>query len=317
MRARDKKYSLDQCALYRCSSRRRLLKLLQTSSTKYDELRGAANLYKIMQKPKKNGGVRTIQAPRGDLKRIQKRISELLMRVEPPNFLMSPVRGRSNVDNADRHRYAPSFRLLDVADFYPSCSANKVAEFFAKILKCPPDVTATLVWLTTREGVLPQGSPASPVLAYRAYRDMWTEIDEVARCDGCELSVYVDDITVSSSGVRGETIHTIKQILRKHGHRTKDAKEESRLNTPVTVTGVVLREGRLLLPNAQHRRRHVIRKALEGTPRVLNARTWKLQWQATMKPSGRLSGGTRISRRMFWQETHLVCMVLIVARQRW
>ncbi len=69
------------------------------------------------------------------------------MRVEPPDFLMSPVRGRSNIDNAGRHRYASSYRLLDVADFYPRCSANKVAEFFAKVLGCPPDVTAVLVWL--------------------------------------------------------------------------------------------------------------------------------------------------------------------------
>lgn len=264
MRARDKKYPLDQCALYRCRSRKRLFKLLRTSFRKYAELRDTADLYRTMQKPKKNGGFRTIQAPRGDLKRIQKRINELLMRVEPPDFLMSPVRGRSNIDNADRHRYAPSHRLLDVADFYPSCSANKVAEFFAKILGCPPDVTAILVWLTTKEGALPQGSPSSPILAYWAYRDMWDEINQVAREGGCDVSVYVDDIAVSGPVVRGATIHTIKQILRKHGHQTKDAKEESRLNRPVTVTGVILREGDLLLPNAQHYQRHRLRKALEG-----------------------------------------------------
>lgn len=264
MRARDKKYPLDQCALYRCRSRKRLFKLLRTSSAKYAELRDAENLYRTRQKPKKNGGIRTIHAPRGDLKRIQKRINELLMRVEPPDFLMSPVRGRSNIDNADRHRCATSYRLLDVADFYPRCTANKVAEFFTKVLECPPDVTAILVGLTTKDGALPQGSPCSSILAYWAYRDMWDEINRVARDAGCKLSVYVDDITVSGAVVRGETIHTFKRILRKHGHQTKDAKEESRLNKPVTVTGVVLREGNLLLPNAQHHQRHRLRLALEG-----------------------------------------------------
>lgn len=266
MRARQKKYPLDQCALYRCRSRKRLFKLLQTSSTKYTELRNAAPLYRTKPKPKKNGGIRTIHAPRGDLKRIQKRINELLMRVEPPSFLMSPVRGRSYIDNADRHRCASSYRLLDVEDFYPRCSANKVAEFFAKVLRCPPDVTAILVWLTTKDGALPQGSPCSSILAYWAYRDMWDEIDRVVRDAGGNLSVYVDDITVSGSVVRGETIHTVKRLLRKHGHRTKDAKEESRLNRPVIVTGVVLRKGDLLLPNAQHHQRHRLRTALEGIP---------------------------------------------------
>lgn len=263
MRARGKRYPLHQCALYRCMSRRRLFSLLQTSESKYKELRSAENLYRVAQKPKKSGGFRTIQAPRGDLKRIQKRVSELLMRVEPPDFLMSPVRGRSNIDNAAKHRHSQSHRLLDVADFYPSCSANKVAEFFSKVLECPPDVVAILVWLTTKDGSLPQGSPASPVLAYWAYRDMWAEIDTAARGDGCEVSVYVDDITVSGPMVREATIHAIKQIVRKHGHRTKDNKEEARLMTPVTVTGVVLREGALLLPNSQHHVRHLLRKELE------------------------------------------------------
>lgn len=266
MRARDKKYPLDQCALYRCPSRKRLFKLLRTSSTRYAELRDATNLYRTTPKPKKNGGIRTIHAPRWDLKHIQKRISELLMRVETPDYLMSPVRGRSNIDNAARHRHAASHRSLDVADYYPQCSANKVAEFFAKGLGCPPDVTAILVWLATKDGALPQGSPCSPILAYWAYRDMWDEIDRIARNAGYNLTVYVDDISVSCTVVRGATIWAIKQALRKHGHRTKDEKEESRLNTPVTRTGVVIREGSLLLPNKQHYKRHQSRTALQGLP---------------------------------------------------
>ena len=266
MRARDKKYPLDQCALYRCRSRRRLFHLLQTSSRKYDALRKSSDLYQILEKPKKNGGVRIIHAPRGDLKRIQKRISELLMRVEPPDFMMSPVRGRSNIDNAHRHRHESSYRLLDIADFYPSCSANKVAEFFSKILKCPPDVTAVLVWLTTKGNALPQGSPASPILAYWAYRDMWSDVNEAAQDAGCKVTVYVDDITISGAVVHGSVVHAIKKILYKHGHRTKDDKEESRLNTPVKVTGVVVHKRQLLLPNSQHHKRFILRAALERTP---------------------------------------------------
>ena len=266
MRTRDKKYPLHQCALYRCRSKRRLFSILQTSSKKYSDLRKSSDLYLTLEKPKKNGGVRTIHAPRGDLKRIQRRISELLMRVQPPDFITSPVRGRSNIDNAHRHRHASSYRLLDIADFYPNCSANKVAEFFSTILECPPDVTAILVWLTTKDHALPQGSPASPILAYWAYRDMWSDIDRIAQNCGCKVTVYVDDITISGAVVRGSVIHAIKQILHKHGHRTKDTKEESRLNTPVTVTGVVLRKGHLLLPNAQHHKRFILRAALEATP---------------------------------------------------
>lgn len=52
------------------------------------------------------------------------------------------IRGRSNIDNAAHHRYAKSNRLIDIADFYPNCSANKVAEFFSKTLRCDPDIVA-------------------------------------------------------------------------------------------------------------------------------------------------------------------------------
>jgi hypothetical protein len=269
MSRRGRSYDLDQCALYRCNTRRKLFKLLQTSAAKYAELRAAPDLYRQMRKPKKNGGTREILAPRHDLKRIQKRISELLMRVKAPDFLMSPVRGRSNIDNAQAHRNAASHRLLDIEDFYPNCSAAKVAWFFGSVMKCPPDVVKTLTWLTTWKGALPQGSPASPILAYFAYRDMWHEIDAHVRGVGNRLTVYVDDLTVSGDVVRSETIWTIKQILYRHGHRTKDAKEEARHGTPVTVTGVVLRDDQMLLPNSQHRKRHRVRKALERLPEGL------------------------------------------------
>ena len=263
MRARDKRYPIDQCALYHCRSKKRLFKILQTSSSKFSEIKDSDDLYRPIVKTKKNGEPRVVYAPRYDLKRIQARISELLMRLEPPDFLMSPVRGRSNIDNAARHRHAKSHRLIDIADFYPNCSANKVSEFFKKTLRCEPDVAAVLVTLTTHEGALPQGSPASPILAYFAYKDMWDEISSIAVSASNTITVYVDDITISGEKVLGQTVWDIKQELRKHGHKTKDAKEEARIGTPVKVTGVVLRDQDMLLPNAQHQKRHELKTALE------------------------------------------------------
>ena len=266
MPRKDKSYALDQCALYCCGSKRKLLHLLQTTPTKLAELKAAEALYFRMEKPKKNGGVREVYAPRYDLKRIQTRLSELLMRVEAPDYLMSPVRGRSNIDNAAIHRDAPAYRLIDIEDFYPSCSASKAAWFFGSVLNCPPDVVAILTWLTTRNGALPQGSPASPILAFLSYHDMWNEISEIALRGGNRLTVYVDDITLSGEVVLGQTLWDIKKTLKKHGHRTKDSKEESRCGTPVAVTGVILKGGALLLPNVQHEKRYLMRKALELEP---------------------------------------------------
>lgn len=266
MSRRDKSYALDQCALYRCGSKKKLLRLLQTTPTKLAELKAADSLYYRMEKPKKNGGARVVYAPRYDLKRIQARLNELLMRVEAPTYLMSPVRGRSNIDNAAVHRNASAHRLIDIEDFYPSCTAAKAAWFFGKVMCCPPDVVAILTWLTTRESSLPQGSPASPILAFLSYRDMWDEIAAIAERDGNMLTVYVDDVTLSGEVVLGQTLWDIKQTLQTHGHKTKVSKEESRRGTPVAVTGVILRKGALLMPNVQHQKRYELRKALEQMP---------------------------------------------------
>lgn len=263
MGGRDKRYALDQCALFRCQTRPKLFKLLQTTEKRYDELQSMPNLYRPIKKTKKSGAVRIVYSPHGSLKRIQARLSELLMRLAPPDFLMSPVRGRSNIDNAARHRGSRMYHLLDVADFYPSCSGNKIAEFFGKVLECPPDIVAILTWLATKDDALPQGSPASPILAYWAYRDMWDEIDRIARDAHCTLSVYVDDITLSGLVVRRTTVHRIKACLLHHGHAVKESKEAARIDSPVTITGVVVRGDQLLLPNVQHKQRYQLRKALE------------------------------------------------------
>lgn len=261
---KNKSYDLNQCALYKCKTKKKLFKLLQTTPAKYKELKVATDLYKPLRKKKKDGTFRKVNAPRGDLKRIQKRISELLMRLKTPAYLKSPVRGISNIDNAAHHRGKLAFHLLDVEDFYPSCTGEKMVWFFDRVLQCSPDVTAILVKLTTLEDVLPAGSPASPPLAFWAYKDMWDEIDLIARNNNCNVTVYVDDITISGETVPGSLVYAIKQRLAHHGHRYKKSKEASQINAPVVVTGVVVRGQKLLMPNIQQKERHLLRKEIEG-----------------------------------------------------
>lgn len=264
---RKKSYPLDQCALYKCSTKKKLFELLQTTPKKLDELRLASHLYHPLKKLKKDGTYRNVLAPRGDLKRIQKRIAELLLRVDTPDYLMAPVRGRSNIDNAARHKGIRSFHLLDVEDFYPRCSANKVAFFLSKTLGCPSDVVKILLEITTLNGALPAGSPASPSLAFWAYQDMWDEIAAIAVEANCTLTVYVDDITISGDLVPGKAVFAIKERLKHHGHGFKAAKEVSQTNGNVEITGVILRpSGKVALPNKHHRDMHRIRVEIQKMP---------------------------------------------------
>ncbi len=286
----NKHYGKREGPFFRLKSRKKLAELLFISKHKLERLARKENLYHQFEKEKKGGGSRLISAPRQDLKAVQKRIASLLQRIAPPEYLFAPVSGRSYVDNAAAHLGAKSFRLLDIEDFFPSCTENKVIWFFHKRMECPPDVSAIIRGLVTHNGALPQGSPCSPILAYLCYVDMWEEIAHIVNKEYCALSVYADDITISGNVVPEEAIWKIKKVLRKHGHHYSVEKERNRLRT-AEVTGVILRPEGLRAPNRQHKKLHDLRLQLK----VTNSKKEKVHLSAQL--TGRLSQIGQISSR--------------------
>lgn len=265
MKSKSKKYHNERdSAFFRLRSKNNLARLLFSSEKKLSDIAREDGLYKDFEKLKKNGkDTRTVSAPRADLKAVQSRISDLLMRIRPPDWLFSPVKGRSYVDNARPHANAASVRLLDIEDFFPSCTGNKVVWFFKERMECSPDVVAILKGIVTKDDALPQGSPCSPILAYLCYIDMWEEIESLVNKAECDLSVYADDLTISGEKVPEKMIWGIKQILKRHGHSYHAGKERKKWHKPAEVTGVIVRgDGLLFVPNRQHQATAKIRKKL-------------------------------------------------------
>lgn len=237
MPPRDKAipYTLRDSPFFRMRSRKKLAALLHVSEAALKDICKRRDLYARCWKHKREKDrwlqslpppdvaihYRPIDIPDPGLKALQSRVADLLARVTPPEWLFSPVKGRSYVDNAARHRGNRAFWLLDIADYFPSCTANSVAHFFRRKLECSPDVTAIMVHLTTWQQCLPQGSPCSPILAYFSNLDLWNEIEEAVTQACLVHSVYADDITISGPIVRKEVIWTIKQAVHKHGLRIK------------------------------------------------------------------------------------------------
>ena len=247
---------------FRLRSQKKLARLLYVSKGKLRALARAEDLYFDFTRPKSSGGVRTISAPRDDLKAVQRRIANLLQRIAPPEYLFAPVAGRSYVDNAATHRLAQSIRLLDIENFFPSCTANKVIWFFHKRMECSLDVAATMCGIVTRNESLPQGSPCSPILAYLCYVDMWEELARIVERAKCKLSVYADDLTISGKIVPEAIIWGIKKVLRKHGHRDNANKERSKYLKPAEITGVILYRDELRVPNRQYKALYDLRQQL-------------------------------------------------------
>ncbi len=264
---------------FRLNTKAKLASLLFTGLEKLQRLAATDDLYYDFKKPKSSGGFRDISAPRDDLKAVQSRIAELLQRIAPPDYLFAPVAGRSYVDNAAKHIGAQSVHLLDIEDFFPSCTANKVIWFFHKRMQCSPDVAAILRGIITRNGVLPQGSPCSPILAYLCYVDMWDAIELIVKNAGCKLSVYADDLTISGDLVPEAAILEIKKTMRKHGHKYKVSKERSKHSKPAEIAGVILTPTGLHVPNRQHKKMHEVREALSAA----RSPNWRLTLQAQLR----------------------------------
>ena len=139
MQSRKKKYhDAQDSPFFRLKSRAKLASILFISQGKLQALARDCDLYSEFKKPKSSGGFREISAPRSDLKTVQARIADLLQRLSPPNYLFAPVSGRSYVDNAAAHIGSDAVRLLDIVDFFPSCTGNRVIWFACERGRDPP-----------------------------------------------------------------------------------------------------------------------------------------------------------------------------------
>lgn len=221
---------LNQCLLYKCGSKRSLAKKLQVSTEQLSEISDWRK-YHIFELEKRPGcgETRTINAPEDELKKVQGRIQHLLQRIEKPSWVYSGSKGVCHIDNAFSHEGNRYFLLADIASFYERCNREAVYRLFRDSLRCAPDVADLLATITTYERedgstLIPTGSPCSQLVAYFAYQRMFEEIAELAKSYGCQFSLYVDDLTFSSSKPIRNPRNLEKElarVLKAYGHKIK------------------------------------------------------------------------------------------------
>lgn len=259
MASERKSYALEQSPFFRLGTRRGLAQVLQIAMSNMKTLSGPRHLYSHFPAPKKNGGIRWVDNPREDLKKVQRRIAQLLGRITPPEFLFCPVKKRSYVTNAHTHAGNRVVHSLDVKSYFPSTPSWKVYGFFRHTLQCANDVAEVLTKIACCDGHLPTGSPLSPLLAYFAHASVWHEVARIAREHGCVVTVYIDDVTVSGAHVPVHVIWQIKEALHRGGLRYH--KEKRAVDRRAEITGVIVRDGKLLVPNRQRAKLRALRQS--------------------------------------------------------
>ena len=253
-----KKYDITQCAFYKCRTKKRLAFLLCLSLKELEHISGIIEYHSFEIDKKNSEEKRKITAPSKELKTIQRRILALLQRVIRPDWLISGEKGKCYIDNGKAHINGRYILTMDIRKFYDHCVREAVYQFFIQKMKTTPDVAKLLTDISTYNLGIPTGCPTSQLIAFYAYIDMFSEIAAIAREYGCVFTLYVDDMTFSSSKPIqvNNLIRKIDCILRKFKHKPKYSKIKYHHPSDYKpVTGTVISPNQTLLtPNSlQHK----------------------------------------------------------------
>lgn len=225
--------------------------------------RAAHYIYRWIDK--RSGGKRLIEAPKPKLKRVQWRIlDEILSKIPPHPAAHGFVAGRSISTNAAPHVGQRVIVKLDLENFYPSVSFNRVVAIFRSLGYCreaaiwlarltttrlPSSMTAQASWGSQVHPYLgrrlPQGAPTSPALANLSAFALDLRLSGLARSFGANYTRYADDLTFSGDVTFLKSlavfIPLVKQIVRSERFRIHQRKSRViRNNQRQTVTGVVV-----------------------------------------------------------------------------
>ena len=151
--------------------------------------------------PKRRGGTRQIEAPGEKLKALQRRVLHRLLNPLPAHPAATGfVPGRSIVDNARPHVGQGVVINLDLADFFPSITAERVAESW-RGLGWDAEAATILSRICTQEGRLPQGAPTSPAVSNLVCRRLDARLAALAKKHEGQYTRYADDLTFSFAGL--------------------------------------------------------------------------------------------------------------------
>jgi len=161
-----------------------------------------ANDYKEIKIPKRNGETRIIHIPNPELKKFQKKILRFLKRFFCDDFSFG-LNCRSCYQHAEFHCDSRFVFQFDLKNAFHSVSLNLLKKIVSERLDCYPKALPQrkyladwIIKLTTYKGILPQGTPTSPLLFSIVLNRLWLEIAGLCLPDW-KVSCYVDGFVIS------------------------------------------------------------------------------------------------------------------------
>jgi hypothetical protein len=211
------------------------------------------SFYVKFEIPKKKGGTRTIKAPKGKLKSVQKNLASALDKHYSKTTKKNTVshaylKSKNTITNAKIHRNKKIVLNIDLKDFFESFHFGRVKGFFEKNknFKVPTEVAIIIANITCFEGSLPQGSPLSPIITNLICQIFDNRILKLAKKYGLDYTRYADDLTFSTNNSDFKNkyelfMKEIKKEIEKNGFKINNNKTRIQFkNSRQTVTGVIV-----------------------------------------------------------------------------
>lgn len=220
--------------------------------------------YHVFYVPKKNGSKRIIEAPNDYLKLILSALAQNLQLLDCPEYNFCGWKKQNTLQNAQTHINANAYLVSDISEYYPNTKAKYVRDFWKKF-NTDEESLDILVKLTTYHNHLPTGAPTSPILVFLTHEELFNQIYKKMKEQGIKVSLYADDITLSSKhGITNSTVKYIQSVLKKHKLLLKPEKTKHFSYKKAKITGYyILQNGKLSVPYCKG---HDVVKMLKEKP---------------------------------------------------
>lgn len=249
------------------------------------KLRDFSPSYRRASISKKRGGRRTLDIPSAETKRLQRLIlRKLLQNLRTHACATGFDPGVSIAHNAAMHVGQAVVIKLDVKDFFPTTTAERVEQYFRRI-GWSVAAAAVLTRIVTHKGGLPQGAPTSPRMSNLVNYVLDCQIERYVLKHRGTYTRYADDITVSYPEdwpryVRG-TVQKVRRVCRRHGYTVHTRKKLRivRRHQQQRVTGLVVNE-KVALPREKRRWLRAVEHRLKTTGRASLSEEQLAGWRA-------------------------------------
>ena len=194
--------------------------------------------YETFTIPKHSGGWRTINAPKEELKELQRDIKDYLENegVNPHAAAYAYVKHRSAKDAVIRHQRTghTCYLKLDFSDFFGSCNKQTIMRSLTQIpfFACMSIQTLNdMLHIAMLNGGLPQGTPLSPWLTNQIMLPYDFEIAKACNSRAITYTRYADDMLFSADNKTAlqAAIRVVREIIA--GTNLKINNDKTRIST--------------------------------------------------------------------------------------